>query len=57
MRPKLPNNLDIRVKNMIKKCWYPDPMQRLTFFKIIEMIGVFCSKCLELEESLSVRCL
>ncbi|KAG0563846.1 hypothetical protein KC19_8G064000 [Ceratodon purpureus] len=35
-RPKLPNDLDSRVKELIMRCWHQDPIQRPTFTEVIK---------------------
>ncbi|KAK8836843.1 hypothetical protein M9Y10_037367 [Tritrichomonas musculus] len=38
-RPKFPENFNSNVKNLIENCWKENPEERLSFEKILEIIG------------------
>jgi len=35
-RPKLPNDMDESLKDLIERCWHPTPSQRPTFREIVD---------------------
>lgn len=44
-RPKLPNYIDDRIQNLLRRCWHSKPSMRPTFEQIVEELEALL--CLE----------
>ena len=43
-RPKIPNDVPLKLKELMPLCWDHDPEQRLSFDQIIEYLEIFYSQ-------------